>query len=64
MFPFRNFSGDLSLGIDDNLADLYDNCSSLNFEPFTFTDNKAYFITGNVDPDENCCNHVSTNRLN
>ena len=24
-------SGDLSLDIDDNLVDLFDNCSSLNF---------------------------------
>ena len=40
-----NYSGDLSLDIDDGLVDLYDNCSNLNFEPFTFTDNKGYFIT-------------------
>ena len=29
-FPFNNISGNLPLGIDDNLADLCDNCSSLN----------------------------------
>ena len=35
VFPLNDISGDLSLGIDDNLADLYIfNCSSLNFEPF------------------------------
>ena len=45
-------SGDLSLDIDDNLVDLFDNCSSLNFEPFTFTDNKGYFVTDKADPDE------------
>ena len=45
-------SRDLSLDIDDNLVDLFDNCSSLNFEPFTFTDNKGYFVTDKTDPDE------------
>ena len=56
-FPFNNISrGDLPLGIDDNLADLYDNCSSLNFEPFTFTNNKGYFITDNAD--DNFYKHV------
>ena len=29
-FPFNNISGNLPLGIDDNLVDLCDNCSSLN----------------------------------
>ena len=47
MFPFSQTSDDelnyLTLGIDDNLADLCDNCSSLNFKPFTFIDNKEYF---------------------
>ena len=37
-----NFSGYLSLDIDDDLVDLYHDCSNLNFEPFTFTDNKGY----------------------
>ena len=37
VFPLCDISGDLSLGIEDNLADLY-NCSSLNFEPFTFAE--------------------------
>ena len=62
-FPFNNISGDLPLGIDDNLADLYDNCSSLNFEPFTFTNNKGYFMTDNADPDDNFYKHMSTNSL-
>ena len=64
VFPLRqsDISGDLSLGIDDNLADLY-NYSSLNFEPFTFTDNKGYFITDNADPDDNFYKHMSTNSL-
>ena len=61
-FPF-NISGDLPLGIDDNLAGLYDNCSSLNFEPFTFTNNNGYFITDNADPDDNLYKHMSTNSL-
>ena len=63
MFPLSDISGDLSLGINDNVADLY-NCSSLNFEPFTFTDNKGYFITDNADPDDNFYKHImSTNSL-
>ena len=45
--------GDLSLDIDGDLVDLYDNSSNLNFEPFTLTDNKDYFITDKADPDDN-----------
>ena len=56
-------SGDLSLDIDDNLVDLFDNCSSLNFEQFTFTDNKGYFVTDKADPDEHVYKHMSTNSL-
>ena len=56
-------SGDLSLDIDDSLVDLFDNCSSLNFEPFTFTDNKGYFVTDEADPDEHFYKHMSTNSL-
>ena len=56
-------SGDLSLDIDDNFVDLFDNCSSLNFEPFTFTDNKGYFVTDKADPDEHFYKHMSTNSL-
>ena len=37
--------------------------SSLNFEPFTFTDNKGYFVTDKVDPDEHFYKHMSTNSL-
>ena len=48
MFPFCLTSDDelnyLALGFYDNLADLYDNCSTLNFKPFRFTDNKKYFL--------------------
>ena len=57
MFPLSDISGDLSLGIADNLAVQY-NSSSLNFEPFTFTDNKGYFITDNADPDDNLYKHI------
>ena len=53
VFPFNNISGGLSVGIDDTLADMYDDCPSLNFEPSTFTDNKGYFITGKAGPDYN-----------
>ena len=67
IFPFNHISedelNDLSLGIKDNVADLYDNCSSLNFEPFRFTDNKGYFNTDKADPDNNCYQHLSTNSL-
>ena len=61
-----NNSGDLSLDIDDNLVDLNDNYSSLNSEPFTFTDNKpytGYFVTDQADPDGNFYKHLSTNLL-
>ena len=58
-FPFNNISEDelnyLSLGIEDNVADLYDNCSKLKFEPFKFTDK--------ADPDNNFYQHLSTNSL-
>ena len=33
------------------------NFSSLNFEPFTFTNNKGYFITDNADLDDNFYKH-------
>ena len=69
IFPFNHISEDelnyLSLGIKDNVADLYDNCSGLNFELFRFTDfdNKGYFNTDKADPDNNFYQHLSTNSL-
>ena len=67
MFPFSQTNDDelnyLTLGIDGNLGDLFDNCSSLNFKPFTFTDNKEYFLTDKADPDDNFYKHVSPNSL-
>ena len=67
IFHFNHISEDklnyLSLGIKDNVADLYDNCSSLNLHPFRFTDNKGYFNTDKADPDNNFYQHLSTNSL-
>ena len=67
IFPFNDISEDelnyLSFGIEDNVADLYDNCSSLNFEPFMFTDNKGYFNTDQADPDNNFYQHLSPDSL-
>ena len=38
LFPFSQIADEefiyLSMGIDDNLIDLFDNCSDLNYEPF------------------------------
>ena len=38
LFPFSQITDDefiyLSMGIDDNLVDLFDNCSDLSYEPF------------------------------
>ena len=66
IFPFNDISEDelnyLPFGIEDNVADLYDNCSSLNFEPFMFTD-KGYFNTDQADPDNNFYQHLSTDSL-
>ena len=65
MFPFSQTSDDelnyLTLGTDDNLADLYN--TSLNFKPFRFTDNKEYFLTDKADPDDNLYKHLSMNSL-
>ena len=65
--PFNHIGedelNDLSLGIEDNVADLYDNCSNLNFEPFKFNDNKGYFNTDKADPDNNFYQDMSTNNL-
>ena len=46
-----------------NLAEIYDNCTSLNFKPFRFTDNKEYFLTDKADPDDNLYKHLSMNSL-
>ena len=66
MFPFSQTSDDelnylaLPLGTDDNLADLYDNCTSLNFR---FTDNTEYFLSDKADPDDNLYKHLSMKSL-
>ena len=62
MFPFTQISDDelhyLSVGIDDNLIDLYDNCSGLNYEPFKCSETKEYFTTDKIDPDNNFHNKL------
>ncbi len=44
LFPFSQITDDefidLSMGIDNNLIDLFDNCSDLNYEPFNYTESK------------------------
>ena len=67
VLSMTNNSGDLLLDIDDNLVDLNDNCSSLSFEPFRFTDNKpytGYFVTDQADPDGNFYKHLDLTRFN
>ena len=67
MLPFTQTSddelNDLLLGTDDNITDLYDNCSSLNFGPFRLTDSKKYFLTDESDPVVNFYKHLSMNNL-
>ena len=62
MFPFTQISDDelhyLSVGIDDNIIDVYDNCSGLNYEPFKCSETKEYFTTDKIDPDNNVHNKL------
>ena len=51
------------MGVDDNLIDLFDNCSDLNYEPFKHAESKDYFVTDNIDPDNNVHNKLSVNSL-
>ena len=64
MFPFTQISDDelhyLSVGIYDNLIDIYDNCSGLNYEPFKCSETKEYFTTDKIDPDNNVHNKNRT----
>ena len=67
LFPFSQIADEefiyLSMGIDDNLIDLFDNCSDLNYEPFKHAVSKDYFVTDNIDPDNNLHNTLSVSSL-
>ena len=49
--------------IDDNLIDLYDNCSGLNYEPFKCSETNEYFTTDKIDPDNNVHNKLDVSSL-
>ena len=65
MFPFTQISDDELhyLSIDDNLIDLYDNCSGLNYEPFKCSETNEYFTTDKIDPDNNVHNKLDVSSL-
>ena len=51
------------MGIGNNLIDLFDNCSNLNYEPFNYAESKEYFMTEMIDPDNNLHNNLSVSSL-
>ena len=44
---------------------LQDNCSDLNFDPFTYTctDDKQYFLSDKIDPDNNVYSKLTVDSL-
>ena len=51
------------MGIDNHLIDLFYNCSDLNYEPLNYAESKEYFMTDNIDPDNNIHNKLSVSSL-
>ena len=47
IFSFSNVSNDeliyQAFGIDDDIVELYEECTGLNFQPFNYTENNEYF---------------------
>ena len=61
-FPFSNVSNDELIyhcfGIDDDMVELYEECTDLNFQPFNYTENNEYFLGDNADQDINFYNRL------
>ena len=62
IFPFSNVSNDELIyqcfGIEDDMVELYKECTDLSFQLFNYTENNEYFICDNADPDINFYNRL------
>ena len=63
LFPFGDLTDEELCfnmsGVDDNLIELREQCTHLNYVPFTYSDKYYYTINGSIDPDNNL--HIRVN---
>ena len=45
-------------GINEEMVELYEECTDLNFQPYTYTENNDYFVGDEADPDNNFFNRL------